>query len=73
MTKQKRSKFLPCPYHSMNKCGPYSCNAQVLQRWLKKSKRIFSEKNNHGFTQWDRGCDLARDIFRTLDPIGFKK
>ena len=45
-----------------------------LLRWRRKAKQCFV-KNKVGpeYWQWDRAVDLARDVYKTLDPVGWKK
>ena len=45
----------------------------ILERWLKKSRRVFSSRSNDGTKQWCKAVDLARDVYRTLDKKGFNK
>jgi len=47
-----------------------------IARWLKKARRVFRIKKigpEAASMQWDRGVDLARDIWRTMDREGFNK
>jgi hypothetical protein len=46
---------------------------KTLARWLRKARRTFTGKSTDGADQWDRAVDLARDVWKTLDPLGFKE
>ena len=47
------------------------------KRWLRKARQCFAFRKQWGpdgcQRQHDRALDLARDIWRTLDPEGFKR
>ena len=53
------------------------CTLDDVLRWKRKARQCFTFKNDfHGCDheeQNKRMYDLARDVFRTLDPKGFKK
>ena len=42
-------------------------------RWCRKARQVFTLKDLRGDAQWDRALSLARDVYKALDPEGFRR
>lgn len=48
-------------------------NRKDLERWKIKARRVFVVRQDFGpHEQWGRAVALARDVFRVLDPEGWR-
>lgn len=45
-----------------------------LRRWRRKVRAVFSQRSAmSGEVQWEAAVSLARDMFRVIDPEGWKR